>query len=279
MGHRHGTGHGTGPPDTPGMADGLGWAVADGAVVLLLAGAAVGYAVALRASSARSPWPAGRTLCWYAGLGCVGAALLGPVAEAARGSFTAHMLGHLLLGMIGPLLLVMSAPVTLALRALPATAARSLTRLLRGRFVRVLTHPVVAAALNAGGLWLLYTTPLYPLMHGSVLAHSLVHAHVLLAGYLFAAAMVGPDPDPHRASMPVRSAVLIAFIAAHSVLAKWLYAHPPAGVGRADGEAGAQLMYYGGDTVDVVLIVLLFSRWYAVGRPRGLDPARSAAGR
>jgi putative membrane protein len=278
MDHQHPTGHDTGQPDAPGLADALGWAVADAVVLLLLAAAALGYAVALRASRARSPWPAGRTLCWYAGLGCMGGALLGPVAEAARASFTAHMLGHLLLGMIGPLLLVLSAPVTLALRALPVSAARSLTRLLRGRYVRVLTHPVVAAALNAGGLWLLYTTPLYPLMHGSVLVHTLVHAHVLLAGYLFTATLVGPDPDPHRASMPVRSAVLITFIAVHSVLAKWLYAHPPAGVGRADGEAGAQLMYYGGDAVDVVLIVLLFSGWYAANRPRGLAPAGSAAG-
>jgi putative membrane protein len=276
--HQPGVGHGPGPPGGTGPADALGWALADGVVILLLAAAAIGYAVALRASRGRSRWPVRRTLSWYAGLGCLGAALLGPVAEAAHASFTAHMLGHLLLGMTAPLLLVLAAPVTLALRALPVTAARSLARLLRGRYVRVITHPVVAAVLNAGGLWILYTTQLYPLMHGSVLLHSLVHVHVFLAGYLFTAVLVGPDPDPHRASLPVRSAVLIAFIAAHSVLAKWLYAHPPAGVGEADAHAGAQLMYYGGDAVDVVLIVLLFSGWYAATRPRGRARAGQAAG-
>ncbi len=272
-------GHGTGPAAGGcGGADALGWFLADAAVVLLLAGAALGYALGLWASRGRSPWPVRRVLCWYAGLGCVGAALLGPLARAAREGFAAHMSAHLLLGMIAPLLLVLAAPVTLALRALPVRAARSLTRLLRRRAVRVITHPVVAAVLSAGGLWVLYTTALYPLMHASPLVHALVHAHVLLAGSLLTAALVGPDPDPHRASMVVRSAVLVAFIAAHSVLAKWLYAHPPDGVGRADGEAGAQLMYYGGDAVDVVLIVLLFSGWYATTRPRGRVRSGSGAG-
>jgi putative membrane protein len=268
MEHQHGSGYDTGAPGGSGTADALGWAVADGVIILLLVVAAVGYAVALRASRGRSRWPVRRTLSWYAGLGCVGAALLGPVAQAAHAGFTAHMLGHLLVGMLAPLLMVLAAPVTLALRALPVSAARSLTRLLRGWPVRVITHPVVAAVLNAGGLWVLYTTDLYPLMHGSALLHVLVHAHVFLAGYLVTAALVGPDPDPHRTSMTMRSAVLIAVIAAHAVLAKWLYARPPAGVDPADGQAGAQLMYYGGDAVDVVLIVLLFTRWYAATRPR-----------
>lgn len=66
----------------------------------------------------------------------------------------------------------------------------------------------------------------------------------------------------------MRSAVLIVFIAAHSILAKWLFAHPPAGVEAADGRVGAQLMYYGGDVIDITLIVLLFAGWYAAPRPR-----------
>lgn len=66
----------------------------------------------------------------------------------------------------------------------------------------------------------------------------------------------------------MRAGVLVAFVAAHSVLAKWLYAHPPAGVSPADARTGAQLMYYAGDVVDVALIVLLVAGWYAATRPR-----------
>jgi putative membrane protein len=210
-------------------------------------------------------------------LACVAAALIGPLAVAARTSFTAHMAGHLLLGMLAPLLLVLAAPVTLALCALPASRARVVSRLLRYKPLRVITHPVTAAVLNAGGLWLLYTTDLFRLMHNSVLVHVAVHAHVLVAGYLFTAAIVAIDPNPHRASIGVRSVVLIGFIAVHSILAKWLYAHPPVGVDIADARAGAQLMYYGGDVVDVALIVLLFTGWYRATRPRDRTAADRAA--
>jgi putative membrane protein len=268
MHHDHGaaTGH-----------EGLGWAVFDVLVLLALAAAAAGYAVAWWASLHRRPWSGYRGAAWYAGLICAGVGLVGPVAAAARTGFTAHMAGHLLVGMLAPLLLVLGAPLTLALRTLRVDRARSLARLLRTAPVRVITHPVVAAVLNAGGLWVLYTTDLYQWMHTSALVHGLVHAHILLAGYLFTASVVGADPDPHRASVPLRAGVLVVFVAVHSILAKWLYAHPPAGVHATDGEVGAQLMYYGGDVVDVTLIVLLLTQWYVATRPRdAVSPAPGA---
>jgi putative membrane protein len=111
----------------------------------------------------------------------VGAA--GPAAIPRIGwGFTAHMTGHLLLGMVGPLLMVLAAPVTLVLGALPVAGARAFGRFLRTPWVRVVTHPVVAGVLNAGGLWLLYTTDLFSLTHSSALVHGLVHTHVFLTG-------------------------------------------------------------------------------------------------
>lgn len=247
------------------------WVVFESLVVVILVGLASSYGFALRRVRARSRWPIARTIMWYLGLACAGAGLVGPIATAAHTSFTVHMIGHLLVGMLAPLLMVLAAPITLALRALPVTAARRLTRVLRTPWVRIVTHPVVAAVLNAGGLWLLYTTELFHLMHASVAIHALVHAHIFLAGYVFTASIVGVDPDPHRASMLTRSAVLIAFIAAHQTLAKWLYATPPAGVETADAQIGSQLMYYGGDVVDVTIIILLFAGWYAKRRKRAAD--------
>ncbi|MFN3867144.1 MAG: cytochrome c oxidase assembly protein [Demequina sp.] len=272
MAHRD-DGHGGGAP-AEHMA--LDWAAFEVLIIVALAIAALGYALAMAAVRGRTPWPLPRAVAWYAGLICAGVALTGPLAEAAHTSFTAHMAGHLLLGMLSPLLLVLSGPVTLALQALPVARARSLSRLLRTPFVRVVTYPVTAAVLNAGGLWVLYTTDLFELMHTSVLLYALVHAHIFLAGYVFTASIVGVDPDPHRASIRVRAVVLVVFIAAHSILAKWLYANPPGGVEHADGQLGAQLMYYGGDAVDVTLIVLLFVGWYAATRPR--TPADARAG-
>jgi putative membrane protein len=246
------------------------WALLEGAALATVGIAAVLYGLALWTSRHRSPWPADRAVCWFAGVLCAALAL-GPIARAAHESFTAHMVGHLLLGMLAPLLLVLGAPVTLALRALPVDDARALARVLRSRAVRWVTHPIVAALVNAGGLWLLYGWDggrLFALMHGSAIVHAVVHLHVFLAGYVFTASIVGRDPDPHRASLAMRAAVLVGFIAVHSMLAKWLYGHPPSGVDAVDAQVGSQVMYYGGDVVDVTLLVLLGLGWFAATRPR-----------
>jgi len=205
---------------------------------------------------------------WSVGVTACLLPVLGPLAERAAVDFAAHMVGHLLLGMMGPLLLVLSAPVTLALRTLPVRGARALVRLLDTWPVRCLVHPVTAAVLNLGGLWVLYTTGLYSLTLSSPVAHGLVHFHILVSGYLFAAAIVGLDPDRHRPSLLVRSVVLVSYMAGHSILAKFIYAHPPIGVDAGQAELGAMVMYYGGDAVDLLLLVILGHRWYVRGTQR-----------
>jgi putative membrane protein len=237
--------------------------------LLLLAGLS-GYTGLVCLPRRRRPWPPWRTASWFAGLCAAGFAVLGP---PAGGGFVRHSAGHLLLGMLAPLLVCAAAPVTLLLRGLPGGAARRVSRLLRSAPVAVLTHPVTVVVLDAGGLWLLYATPLYRITGEHPAVHLAVQAHVFAAGCLLAAALVGPDPMPHRARPAVRATALVAFLAAHGILAKYLYAHPPAGVPAGEAERGAMLMYYGGDLVDAVLIVLLCREWY---RPRARRLPRSA---
>ncbi|WP_298806738.1 cytochrome c oxidase assembly protein [uncultured Pseudokineococcus sp.] len=260
--------HGAVPAGALDVA-GAGWAAVElGALAVVLLVWAL-HSAGRRSARGRGPWPAARTALFAGGLLCVAAALVGPLARAAHGSFTAHMGAHLLLGMLGPLLLALGAPVTLALRALPVRRARALARLLRRPPVRVLAHPAVAALLAGGGAWVLYTTALFPAMHASPWVHVAVHAHVLLAGYLLAASLVGVDPDPHRAPVAVRAGVLVVYVAAHTLLAKHLYAVPPSGVEPRDAEVGAQLMAHGGDVVDLALAVLVALGWYRATAPRG----------
>jgi putative membrane protein len=226
------------------------------------------YAVALLSAHRRGrSWPAGRALCWYAGLTAASATLLGP---AAAPGFVTHMASHLLLGMVTPLLLVLAAPATLALRALPVRPARRLSHLVATPAVRIFTHPATAVILDAGGLWLLYTTRLYPAMTHSRAVHLLVQMHVLGAGVLLANGIAGMDPAAHRAGRPVRAVALLTFLAAHAVLAKYLYGHPPIGVPGASARTGAELMYYGGDLADLALVTIFCWQWY--------DPARFRVG-
>ena len=222
-------------------------------------------------------WSAPRTVALAAGIVAALLALVGPLADAGHHDFRAHMAGHLLLGMLAPLLLVLADPVTLALRALPVRPARRLVRVLRARPIRLLTHPATATVLNVGGLWVLYRTGLYAAAMMSPTLHVLVMAHVVAAGWLFTHAVVGRDPTG-GASFPVRATFLVGGLAAHAVLAKSLYAAAPAGVDAAAARSGALLMYYGGDAVDVVLMIVLCARWYAATAP-GRAPVRVPARR
>jgi putative membrane protein len=223
-----------------------------------LAGAGSTYLIAVARAAHRGPWPWRRTGAWCAGTVAAAAG----VTLSASGGGTVHAVGHLLLGMLAPLLLVLSAPVTVALRALPADRARLLASALRSRPARVLAYPLVAGTLDAGGLWLIYTTGLH--------AHAAVGVHVLAAGYLFTASVVGVDPTPHRAPFTVRATALVLVAAAHDILAKHLYA---GGWGTS-----AMVMYYGGDVIELALAALL-CRELLAGRPRSAASAWSRAHR
>ncbi|SFE18297.1 putative membrane protein [Lentibacillus persicus] len=227
------------------------------------------YITALAVSMKKDrDWPVYRTLFWSAGILLCLIPVAGPLAQLAHMDFRYHMTGHLLLGMLGPLLMVLGAPVKLLLRALPAAKAKTLTGILRSGTLAVLSNPAVTAGLNLGGLWVLYTTDLFRLMHESMLLHILIHLHIFLAGYLFTVSMIYIDPIPHRRSYVYRSIILIAALAAHGILSKYLYAYPPAGVPRDEAETGGMLMYYGGDAVDVVIVIILCWHWYRSTKPK-----------
>ncbi|SDN98136.1 cytochrome c oxidase assembly protein [Halobacillus aidingensis] len=227
----------------------------------------IGAGIVSNRSRHLQKWPVWRYVLWFIGVLCAGIAVIGPLADQARIDFRAHMMGHLLLGMLAPLLLVLAAPMTLLLRTLPVSAAKKISSLLRSSYVRVISHPITASILNIGGLWVLYTTDLYHMMHDNLWIHILVHLHVFLAGYLFTMAMIYIDPVAHRYSYLYRAIVFIFALAGHGILSKYLYASPPEGVSQSQAEAGSMLMYYGGDAIDAILIFILCWQWYKATQP------------
>jgi putative membrane protein len=238
----------------------------------VLSAAALYLAGVARLARRGIAWPWARTAAFLAGLLTVAVALLPPLATADE-NFPVHVTQHLLLGMAAPLLLVLSAPMTLVLRVLPPARRRRVARLLHARVVRGLAHPLVGAILAVGALYALYLTPLYAATLRRPALHAAVHAHFLVAGCLFCWSLVGLDPMPRRPGVGVRGAVLVLAMGAHATLAKLLYAHGPAvaGLPAADPGAwrlGAQLMWYGGDALDLVLCVVFYYQWYAAGGRR-----------
>ncbi|MEU8817017.1 cytochrome c oxidase assembly protein [Actinoplanes sp. NPDC048796] len=223
---------------------------------LILLAVAVGYEIL--ATLDRRPWPWWRTAFFLTGCAALAAGFAPWPPD-----FRAHMLQHLLIGMLAPLLLVLGAPVTLLLRTLPRPAARAVGRLMRHRFVHAVAHPVVALTLNLGGLALLFLTPLYAATRDEPRLHLLVHLHFLLAGYLFAWVIAGPDPAPKRPSVPTRLVILGVAIAFHSILSQLMYAGVLVDlpVGADERRGGAELMYYGGDLAELLLAAALVAGW------------------
>lgn len=249
------------PPGRPG-ATVVEWSVALPAALAVVAGLL--YVVSAAALRRRGDhWPRLRDLSFTAGIVTLVAALLVPLPVRP---FTGHMIQHLAAAMVAPLLLVLSRPLTLTLRTVRWGAARrGLLTVLHSRPAAWLVFPPAAAVLDLGGLWLLYRTPLFAPTGGDPLLRGAVHVHVVVAGLLFTVAVCQLDPVRHRWSLAWRGGTLLAAGAAHAVLAKSLYLAPPPGtdVGAADLHAGAQVMYYGGDAVELALAAVLAGTWYA----------------
>ncbi|MFF5214240.1 cytochrome c oxidase assembly protein [Micromonospora sp. NPDC000442] len=209
----------------------------------------------------RAGWSHWRTTAFAVGCALLAIALLIPAD-----GFAAHMWQHLLLGMLAPLGLVLGAPGILALRCVDRRTGRAALRILGSPALRPLTHPVIGLLLTAGGLWVLYLTPLYRATLTDPALHGLVNLHFLLSGLLFTWSIAGPDPYPHRARVPVRLVVLGAAVVAHASLAQLMYAGLLVDVPATPEQlrVGATVMYYGGDLAEILLALALLATW----RPR-----------
>jgi len=252
--HMEGHGH------TPSMALPL---VLLGLLTLLYVGGVV-----YQTRVARRGWSPWRTAAWGGGTAVLALGLIPQYLPFPAGDFRQHMLQHILLGMLAPLGLIMAAPITLTLRTAPAPFGRAIVRVLRWRPTLLLTNPVTALVLNLGGMAALYFTPLYMAMMRHPTLHYLVHFHFVAAGCLYVWVIAGPDPAPHRLSVPARLVVLGAAVVIHSIMAQMLYAGwfvtipaPPHQLRR-----GAELMYYGGDITEMLLAFAMVSSWRTRGR-------------
>lgn len=231
----------------------------------LLMAVATAYVIGA-AAARRQPrgWRQWRTAAFLTGAVLLGWAVTPGAGPYPAGGFSAHMFQHLLIGMAAPLALALSAPVTLVLRVLPTAVRRHLAAALHSLPAKVLANPIAALVLSVGGLVAVYCTPLFEAASAHPWLHTLVHVHFFLAGYLFAWMIAGPDPAPRRPSVPARLVVLGVAVFAHATISQLLYAgvFTMAEVPVADRQAGAALMYYGGDMVELLIAFALLATWH-----------------
>lgn len=248
-------------------------------VVAALAGLYLGGLRRLRLRG--DPWPVHRTACWFAGLAVLVYVTCGAPAVYGRVAFSWHMIDHMTLSMVAPPLLALAAPVTLALRTLRPRRDGSrgprewMLAVLGSRSLAVLSFAPVAAVLFTGSLVAFYYTDLFRLALSTHAGHELMNAHFLIAGYLFAWVLIGPDPGPHRPGHPIRLLLLFATMAFHALFGVVLYGGSTllqprffTGLGRtwspdllADQRLGGGLMWALGELPTLGLALVLAVQW------------------
>lgn len=241
---------------------------------------AIAYSLlAIRQHASARGWNHWRTALFLIGCGLLILGFSPRALPFAEGDLRKHMVEHLLTAMFAPLGIVMAAPVTLILRTVPVRYGRWLTAILRNHLVQFVANPISALVLDLGGMAALYFTPLYMAMMMHPALHYLVNFHFVAAGCLYAWVIAGPDPAPHRPSVPMRLLVLGTAVVIHSVLAQMLYAgwHVAVPASGLQLQHAAELMYYGGDIAEMLLAFAMVSSWRPNGRAQLQVPERVTA--
>jgi putative copper resistance protein D len=215
-------------------------------------GAIWAYLAGVRRLRARGDsWSFARTLSWVSGMLFLFFVTNGSLNAYQEYLFSAHMIGHMMLAMGVPIFLVAGAPVTLLSRAVEKRTDGSrgvrewVLWAVHTKYAQVISHPIVAAILFASSLVVFYYTPLFAWATNEHIGHEWMVVHFLITGYLFAQALIGIDPGPHRLSYPLRVMLLIGTLAFHAFF----------GLSLMSGDA------------------LLLPEWYgAMGRTWGANP-------
>jgi cytochrome c oxidase assembly factor CtaG len=217
---------------------------------------------------------------WFVGVALLALCTLSGVATYGHVLFSVHMTQHMVLSMVTPIFLVLAAPITLALDVLPRDAARVgprewLERFVASRFVKVLTHPLTASALFLAGFYLIYLTPVFPLLMGSHWGHIVMNAGFLLVGVVFYWVMIGIDPGPQRPPFLARFVIMVIVMALHSffavvmmsttsVVAEAFYEslkRPYFLDLLADQHVGAMIGWGSGDIPMIIVMGAMFVQW------------------
>ncbi|MCM8745540.1 cytochrome c oxidase assembly protein [Thermomicrobium sp. CFH 73360] len=238
--------------------------------------------------SVPSSWPA----AFYVGMFTALIALAGPLDTWNDELLTMHMAQHLVLIQITAPLLLLGRPVQVILRALPPHRAGTVTRLLlrpvwSRRILSILTAPLVATALASIALVVWHFPVLYEQAVLRQPIHDLQHLSFFGTALLFWWPIIDPVPRHHRmnglwASLmvfitAVVSTVLGAIItlADDVIYSPYRYAAMPWGfTPMVDQQVAGLLMWIGGGTLYIVIILILLARWllHEEGRRMASEP-------
>ena len=243
---------------------------------LLLAAAAYAWAVhRVRRAHPVRPWPRGRSAFFGAGLLVIFLATHSSVAVYDMSLFSVHMAQHLMLIMLAPPLIAAGRPLTLTLHAVRNPWHTRIKKAIRSMPVAVLTSAPVALTVYATTIVATHLSGLMSQIMQHAWLGQLEHLLYLVAGYLFFVLVFGDEPLRWRLPLPGRLLLVVVAMAVDTFVGIVLLqttqpigyvAHPGWGPNPlTDTQTGGAIMWFFGDAIMVILIVLIFRSW--VRRP------------
>jgi putative copper resistance protein D len=150
-----------------------------------------------------------------------------------------------------------------------------LLAVLHSRFLRVLTHPLVAAGLFVGSLYAIYFSGLLSVLMGTHLGHAAMTLHFLAVGSLFFYVLVGVDPGPRTVAplwkfglllvvMPFHAFFSVALMSTSTVLgeAYWRSLQRPFRSDLlADQALGGSMSWALGEVPIIIVMIAVFVQW------------------
>jgi cytochrome c oxidase assembly factor CtaG len=249
----------------------FGWRF-DPAAAVALAVPAWAYAVGVRRLAIRGHrWPPLRSAAFAGAVAVALAATQSGIGRYEGERFSVHMTQHVLLGLVVPVLVVLAAPVTLVLQSAGPGTRAGVRRALHGPVGRVLGHPLLGWTLFGGGLVVLYLTPALDVAQSSDLAHAAMHTHVVLAGVLFLAPLIGADALPHRPPHAARLLAVLVAVPFHAVVAIALLSAtspvaPDAYPSLDDQRTAAAIFWGAGELLSLAVATVAARHWWVSER-------------
>ncbi|MGU3291437.1 cytochrome c oxidase assembly protein [Williamsia sp. M5A3_1d] len=232
-------------------------------------------------------WPWARTAAWVGAMALLVVTLNSSAAAFAHHLFWMHMITHLLLIMVIPLLLVSAQPVRLAMESSGPVGAGRVRAVMTHRITRFFTSPAFSVPVYAAVLVGTHLTGFQQAMSEHMWIHDGEMVLYLVSGYLLLLPTIGGEFSGHDLSHPVRFVTLLIAMGPDTLVGIVLmltdrplapaYGESRLGWGPdalADQNIAGAIMWFGGDGLMMLLLVLVAGQWIRAETHRTPGEAR-----
>jgi putative copper resistance protein D len=267
----------------PGLAEVLTtwiWSPAADSLIVLAVIAYLGVARRYR-HRRHTRWPAGRTLCWVIGAALIAACVNSALAVYGRNLLWVHMIVHLVMITAVPALAVWAQPIRLLHDAGGTHMRRVVVRIGKSLVARWLTTPWLTVPLYTVVLVGTHLTGFQQLMPHHMWLHDLELGLYLLIGYLLLLPIVGAELAALTVAPILRFVVLVLCMGPDTLVGVVLMltrtaSAPAYSAGRdwgpsamADQSIAGAIMWWGGDGLMMILMLVVAARWVGTASERG----------